>query len=144
MRSTRPAIEGIPQAVAALRDGRLDAFFASAGLPAAAILDAATSPGLRIRLLSDAHLADRLVADHGALYGEAEIPEGTYPGVPAVRVTTVRNLLVAREDMPADLAYAITRALFEKKDVGTDVVVTRRPGVLGLEWIERVQRVQPL
>jgi TRAP transporter TAXI family solute receptor len=56
------------------------------------------------------------VAEHGALYGVTTVPEGTYPGVPAARVTTVRNLLVVREDMPADLAYEVTKTLFEKKD----------------------------
>ena len=107
---------GFGESVAALRDGRLDAFFASAGMPAAAVLDAAATPGSRVRLLSDAHLVERLVGGHGPLYAVATIPEGVYPGVPATRVSSVRNLLVVREDMPADLAYEITRALFEKKD----------------------------
>jgi TRAP transporter TAXI family solute receptor len=104
------------ESVAALKDGRIDAFFASAGVPTAAVLDAAATPGFAVRLLSDAHLVDRLVAAHGPLYATATIPEGAYPGVPSVAVSAVRNLLVVRDDMPADLAYAITRALFEKKD----------------------------
>ena len=107
---------GFAESVAALRDGRVDAFFASAGVPAAAVLDAAATPGSRIRLLSDAHLVDRLVAEHGPLYAVTTIADGVYPGVPAVAVTSVRNLLVVREDMPADLAYEITRVLFEKKE----------------------------
>lgn len=107
---------GFGESVAALRDGRIDAFFASAGMPAAAVLDAASSPGARVLLLSDAHLVDRLVAEHGPLYAVATIPEGAYPGLAAAQVSSVRNLLVVREDMPADLAYEITRALFEKKD----------------------------
>jgi TRAP transporter TAXI family solute receptor len=104
------------ESVAALKDGRIDAFFASAGVPTAAVLDAAATPGFTVRLLSDAHLVGRLVATHGPLYATSTIPDGAYPGVPSAPVSAVRNLLVVREDMPADLAYAITRALFEKKD----------------------------
>ena len=104
------------ESVAALKDGRIDAFFASAGVPTAAVLDAAATPGFAVRLLSDAHLVDRLVATHGPLYTASTIPEGAYPGVPATPVSAVRNLLVVRADMPADLAYAITRTLFDQKD----------------------------
>ncbi|HVR70399.1 MAG TPA: TAXI family TRAP transporter solute-binding subunit, partial [Vicinamibacteria bacterium] len=106
---------GFGESVAALKDGRIDAFFASAGVPTAAVLDAAATPGFEVRLLSDAHLVERLVAEHGPLYSSATIPDGAYPGVPSVEVSAVRNLLVVREDMPADLAYAITRTLFEKR-----------------------------
>jgi TRAP transporter TAXI family solute receptor len=107
---------GFGESVAALKDGRIDAFFASAGVPTAAVLDAAATPGLKVRLLSDAHLVERLVAEHGPLYSSTTVPEGAYPGVASVQVSAVRNLLVVREDMPADLAYAITRTLFEKRD----------------------------
>jgi TRAP transporter TAXI family solute receptor len=107
---------GFGESVAALKDGRIDAFFASAGVPAAAVLDAAATPGFQARLVSDAHLVERLVAEHGPLYSSVTIPAGAYPGLGSVEVSAVRNLLVVREDMPADLAYAITRTLFEKKD----------------------------
>jgi TRAP transporter TAXI family solute receptor len=107
---------GFGESVAALKDARIDAFFASAGVPTSAVIDAAATPGLTVRLLSDAHLVTRLVAEHGPLYAVATIPAGVYPGVSATSVTAVRNLLVVREDMPADLAYDVTRTLFTRKD----------------------------
>ncbi len=106
---------GASESAAALKDGKIDAFFWSGGLPTAAVMELAATPGVSIRLLSDADLVPRLTDAHGPLYGVLEVPEGVYRGVPAVRVSTVRNLMMVRRDMPDDLAYRITRLLFEKK-----------------------------
>lgn len=106
---------GVDESVQAMKDGSIDAFFWSGGLPTAAVMELAATPGVSIRLLSDAELVPRLTETHGPLYGVLEVPEGVYRGVPAVRVSTVRNLMMVRRDMPEDLAYRITRLLFEKK-----------------------------
>ncbi len=106
---------GVSESAAALKDGKIDAFFWSGGLPTAAVMELAATPGVSVRLLSDADLVPRLNEAHGPLYGVLEVPEGVYRGVPRVRVSTVRNLMMVRRDMPEDLAYRITRLLFEKK-----------------------------
>jgi hypothetical protein len=42
------------------------------------------------------------------------VPRGTYAGLPGdVAVVGVANLLVVHQDMPEQLAYDITRVLFE-------------------------------
>ena len=42
------------------------------------------------------------------------IPEGTYPGqTQPVRSVAVDNVLICSADLPADLVYQITRALYE-------------------------------
>jgi TRAP transporter TAXI family solute receptor len=107
---------GINESVAALKDGKVEAFFWSGGVPTAGVLELAATPRLRIHLLSDAHLVDRLVAAHGPLYATATIPAGVYPGVAAVTVSSALNLLVAHRDLPAEVAYGVTRLLFARRD----------------------------
>jgi TRAP transporter TAXI family solute receptor len=114
-RDLTPERLGVSESAAALKDGKIDAFFFSGGLPTAAVMELAATPGVSIRLLSDADLVPRLAEAHGALYGVLDVPGNAYRGVAAARVSTVRNLMMVRCDMPEDLAYRITRILFEKK-----------------------------
>ena len=106
---------GASESADALADGKIDAFFWSGGLPTAAVMELAATPGVRIRLLSDAELTPRLNARYGPLYGVLDVPENAYRGTPAARVSTVRNLLMARCDMPEALAHDVTAALFAHK-----------------------------
>jgi len=99
-----------------LKDGKIDAFFWSGGLPTAAIQDLAHSQGISIRLLPTADLVPALRAEHGDLYFPLEVPAGAYRGVVApVGVVGVANVLVVNQSMPEQLAYDITRVLFEKQ-----------------------------
>lgn len=106
---------GVGESAEALKDGRIDAFFFSGGLPTAAILELAATPGVQVRLLSDADLVPKLTAAYGPLYDVLDVPPDAYKGMPGARVSIVRNLMMVRRDMPDDLAYRITRLLFEKK-----------------------------
>ena len=56
--------------------------------------------------------ADELDAE---LYTDAPIPEDIYGKEGAVNTVIASNLLVVRQDLPAEVAYRITRALFEHK-----------------------------
>lgn len=114
-RDVTPERLGVSESAAALKDGRIDALFWSGGLPTAAVMELAATPGFRVRLVSDADLVPRLTEAHGALYGVLDVPEGAYRGTPGARVSTVRNLMMVRRDMPEDLAYRITRLMFERK-----------------------------
>lgn len=106
---------GASESADALADGKIDAFFWSGGLPTAAVMELAATPGVRLRLLSDADLTPLLNERYGPLYGVLDVPENAYRGVPAARVSTVRNLLMARCDMPEALAHDVTAALFAHK-----------------------------
>ena len=109
---------GITQSVDALKDGKIDAFFWTSGLPAAGILDLAHTSGITIRLLSSESVLPALQQTYGnSLYAIRPIPKATYPGLEGdVPVVSVANVLAVHEDMPAQLAYDITRTLFEHKD----------------------------
>jgi TRAP transporter TAXI family solute receptor len=54
---------GASQSVDALKDGKIDAFFWNGGLPTAAILDLAHTPGLTLRMLSSAVALEQLAYD---------------------------------------------------------------------------------
>ena len=78
--------------------------------------DLAHTQGMTMRLLPNAETLSSLRATYGELYFPLEIPAGAYRGVDqAVLVVGVANVLVVNRSMPDDLAYDITRLLFEKK-----------------------------
>jgi hypothetical protein len=105
----------VAQSADALKDGKVDAFFWSGGLPTAAVLDLAHTRGISIRLVpSDTFLValQRTYGQH--LYTRATVPASTYPGLADdVPVIGVPNVLVVTDSMPESLAFDIVRALFE-------------------------------
>lgn len=113
---TRHAL-GVSESAGALKDGKLDAFFWSGGVPTPAIQDLAATPGMTIELLPQDDLLAFLQRDFGArLYGLLVIPAGTYRGVDReVATIGVPNLLVASSELDDALAYDIVRVLFEQK-----------------------------
>jgi TRAP transporter TAXI family solute receptor len=116
-RDIRPQGLGVNAAADALKDGKVDAFFWSSGLPAGALLDLASTPGRSMLLVPNDDALDALRKAHGeGLYHRAEIPAGAYPALdrPVGTVGTT-TLLVVDHGMPETLAYDITRALFEHK-----------------------------
>jgi TRAP transporter TAXI family solute receptor len=108
---------GVAQAADALKDGKIDAFFWSGGVPTSSVLDLVHTPGISIRLLPLDHVLEAMQQRHdGSLYARTVIPADVY-GLPAdVPVIGVDNMLVATDRLPDDLAYDITRVLFEERD----------------------------
>jgi uncharacterized protein len=107
---------GATESAGALKDGKVAAFVWTGGLPTAAIQDLAHSQGMTIRLLASVEVLPALRREYGELYSPLEIPAGAYRGVDQpVAVIGVANVLVVSRSMPEDLAYDITRVLFEKK-----------------------------
>jgi TRAP transporter TAXI family solute receptor len=107
----------VAASVDALKDGKLDAFFWSGGVPTAAILDLANTPGKRMVLIPSVDLLASLQNRFGGeLYFRAAIPQPTYPGLQAaIDVVGVVNLLVVNSAMQEDLAYQITSLLFSRQ-----------------------------
>ena len=105
---------GASESADALKDGKIDAFFWSGGLPSAAVQDLSHTPGMTIRLLPSAELVPTLQREFGPLYFRVDVPAGAYPGVSEpIPVVGVSNVLVVNRSMPDQLAYDITRVLFE-------------------------------
>jgi hypothetical protein len=99
--------------VAALRDGRIAAFFFSGGLPTPAIT--ALAAETTIRLVDLDGFVPGLRASYGDFYEQRSIPATTYGLGKEVATIGVPNYLVVREQMPDNTAYALTRLLFTAK-----------------------------
>lgn len=104
---------GVGESVAALRDGTIDALFWSGGVPTGSITDLTTTDDVRLLAL-DSYLP-RLQERYGEAYEEAEVEKGDYEGVGATKTIGVPNLLMVDEKMSDDLAYRITKLLFDRK-----------------------------
>lgn len=111
---------GVAESGNAMKDKKLDAFFWSGGLPTAAVLDLAATPGQKIRLLPSTEVLSKLTDKYGPFYFKLTIPKSVYPGTDAdVDVVGVANLLVVNENFDASLAYDILKMMVDKKaDLG--------------------------
>ena len=105
----------VSESADALKDGKIQAFFWSGGLPSAALQDLSHSPGIVVRLLPTVETLPALNRDYGDLYFRLDIPPDVYPRVGSVAVVGVANVLVVNRSMPDELAYDITRLIFEKQ-----------------------------
>jgi TRAP transporter TAXI family solute receptor len=124
--------------VQALRDGSIDAFFWSGGVPTGAITDLTTTDDVRLLTL-DGYL-DPLRERYGEAYEDAEIEEGEYAGVPATKTIGVPNLLMVAADMPDEFAYRVTKLLFDGKE--RLATVHKAAGTLEVETAREV--VEPV
>jgi len=99
-----------------LQDGNVDAAFVTAGLPTAAIVELTTSTDVVIVPIESGVIAD-LSAEY-PFYTEVVIEAGTYKDqAEDVTTTAVMAMLVVHKDMDEDLAYELTKAMFENKDI---------------------------
>jgi TRAP transporter TAXI family solute receptor len=100
------------QSVELIKNRQLDATLQSAGLGVASIRDLAASLPVTV-VAVPADVAKKM----GEPFFSATIPANTYEGQTADVVTVaVPNFLVTRADLPPDLVYNITKAIYENLD----------------------------
>jgi uncharacterized protein len=129
---------GVGESVQAVKDGALDAFFWSGGVPTSAVTDLATSRELL--LLPTDQYVDELSRRYGDFYISAEIEAGRYDGVDQpVKVVAVPNYLVVNRSMDPELAYRLTKLLFDQKAALAEV----HPSARRLE-LDTAPKVAPL
>lgn len=105
---------GAAESAGALKDRKIDAFIWDGGLPTAAILDVAATPGIKIHLVPHGDAVSKMVAKYGPLYFVGNVPKGIYKGVDEeVPVAAVTNLLIVNEKISDELAYQITKVILE-------------------------------
>ncbi len=104
---------GAQDSANALRDGKIDAFFFSGGLPVPAILDLST--GTKIKMLDLADSIQKMTAKYGNFYFSIKIPKSTYNTAADVTVSGVANLLVVPSSFDPALAQAILATMFDNK-----------------------------
>lgn len=103
--------------VDALKDGKIDAFFWSGGLPTASLLDLASTVGVTAKLIANDEVLPQLQQQYTpGLYFRLVIPKGTYPGVNYDSGSVgVANALVVKDTMTDELAYELTKVLFDRQ-----------------------------
>jgi len=111
---------GVGESAQAIRDGSIDAFFWTGGVPTAAIVDLATTDDVQL-VPTDQYLS-KLNAKYDDAYEEAEVEAGEYKGVKAAKTVGIQNLLMVNEAMSDDLAYRITKTLYANKAKLTGIV----------------------
>ncbi len=99
----------------ALKDGKIDAFFCTAGAPTVAITDLATTTGIVLVEIDAEHLA-KLQKDYG-FYAEYTVPAGTYKGIDEDATTVaVKATFIVSNDLAEETVYQLTKAIYENKD----------------------------
>ncbi len=105
---------GATECVAALKDGKLDAFFWSGAVPTSAIIDLSSTPGLKMVLLPVAgEMAEKIMKANPGVFHKTVFAKGSYSSlesdVEGIAITAVLN---AMESMPAERVYQIVSAIF--------------------------------
>ncbi len=99
----------------AMKDGKIDAFFCTAGAPTTAVMELATTNDIVVLNIDGAE-AEQLMADY-PFYAQYTIPAGTYTGMEEDATTVaVKATLIVSNDLPEDAVYNLTKGLFESKE----------------------------
>lgn len=114
----------VAESASALKDRKIDAFVWGGGVPTAAVTDLAATPGVKVKLIDFRELLEPIVKKYGRIFAPSVIKAGSYPGQDKDNLGfTYWNALTTTDKMPDDLAYAITKAIFEHK---ADLVAVHR------------------
>src|SRR5262249_12771099 len=91
---------GVAESANGLTHRRIDAFFWVGRIPTAAVANLAKTDGIKMKLLDNAELVEKMTAKYGKLYSTSRIKAGTYPGYKTdCDVAEVWNLIVTGTKM---------------------------------------------
>jgi uncharacterized protein len=104
----------LAKTVDGMKDGSIDALFWSGGLPTPGITDLFTTAKGKVAFIDISPLLGEMKKIN-PVYEEGSIPATTYRTPGDAKTIVVPNLLLVKEDLDADLACALTKALFDRK-----------------------------
>ncbi|GAA1634657.1 TAXI family TRAP transporter solute-binding subunit [Actinoplanes couchii] len=104
----------LTKTVDGMKDGTIDALFWSGGLPTPGITDLLTTGAGQVEFLDITPLLPAMQKIN-EVYQEGTIPAATYRTAADVKTIVVPNVLLVREDLDANVACVLTRALFDRK-----------------------------
>ncbi|MEV4631597.1 TAXI family TRAP transporter solute-binding subunit [Micromonospora sp. NPDC049523] len=104
----------LTKTVDGVKDGSIDAFFWSGGLPTPGITDLFTTSRDQVAFLDITPLLSEMKKIN-PVYEEGAIPAATYGTPAAVRTIVVPNLLLVKDDLDPNLVCVLTKALFDRK-----------------------------
>ncbi|MBB5779988.1 TAXI family TRAP transporter solute-binding subunit [Nonomuraea jabiensis] len=104
----------INESVQAVKDGTIDAFFWVGGLPTAGITDLATSKP-DVKVLDTSDVLTTMQSTYGQQYVGLDVDLSLYKLSGSIKTVGIANVLLVPDKMSEQLAYDITKTLFEKK-----------------------------
>jgi TRAP transporter TAXI family solute receptor len=104
----------LTKTVDGMKDGSIDAMFWSGGLPTPGVTDLFTTAKNQVAFLDITPLLAEMQKIN-PVYEEGAIPAATYGTAADVKTIVVPNVLLVKEDLDANLACALTKALFDRK-----------------------------
>ncbi len=108
-------LSSFSQAVDKIKDGNLDATLITAGVPTAAITDFAQSHSLKLIPLAGPEIAE--LQKQQPFYANVKLPANTYKGQTAALDTlAVMAVWTAHDGVPDNIAYEVTKALYENTE----------------------------
>jgi len=112
---------GAEESARALADGAIDAYFWSGGLPTSSIVDLAVTlkqRGDRLYLVSiPQEIIDAYIKKFPGVAIQGVIPKSVYDTAEDAKTLAYWNMFVCHKDTPVDVAYKITKAVFEHLDI---------------------------
>jgi TRAP transporter TAXI family solute receptor len=110
----RPQFLSFSESSEQFKDKHIDAFIVTAGIPNAAIMDVATQHSIKILPIADDKVGQ--LTKKYPFIAPARIPANTYKNQPQeVKTVSVAAVLIASAKMKDDVAYKITKALFDNQ-----------------------------
>ncbi len=104
---------GVAESAGALKDGKIDAFMWQGGVPTAAVMDLAASPGVKAKLIEHQEIVPKMVSKYGPVYTPVLIPKGMYSGIDHdTKVMGSGNPFVCLEEFDEKLAYDVVKTVF--------------------------------
>jgi len=103
----------LPDTVTGMRAGTVDALFFTGGLPTPGLTDLLDSATGKFVMLPIADLVGALTVKYGQVYAAAGIPKAVYQTATDIQTIVVPTMLVVSADMPDELAYKLTKLLFD-------------------------------
>jgi TRAP transporter TAXI family solute receptor len=103
------------QSAEKLKDGNLDASLITAGSPTSSIVELSNGHDVNIVPLNGAAIKKLQITQ--PYYASTLLPAGTYKGIDKdVETLAVRAIWATHADLSEDIAYAVTKALYENID----------------------------
>ncbi|MGI5180229.1 TAXI family TRAP transporter solute-binding subunit [Dactylosporangium sp. CA-152071] len=103
----------LPETTKGMLAGTTDALIFTGGLPTPGIADLLASAPGQFSLLPLDELLKPLSFRYGTVYGAGKLPKSTYDTPADVDTIVIGNLLLVSPDMPDQLAYDLTKILFD-------------------------------
>ncbi|TDC81100.1 TAXI family TRAP transporter solute-binding subunit [Micromonospora sp. KC606] len=105
----------LAKTVDGIKDGSVDGFFWSGGVPTGGLTDLFTTAGDKVRFIDISPLLPKMTELNPA-YQAGTIRADAYRTAADTPTIVVPNVLLVRKDLDANVACAITRTVFEKQD----------------------------